>query len=126
MDPTGQGDRTPEAREKWWDDHYEAEFYYAMNASFVSGNQVVNYESLIMVGEVDGQKLSFKCEGIWTYEVDSRGKLTAMIGDWEEEALMESRTPLPDHQFIGLNCRAVESVSPPAANDLGIEHLFIL
>ena len=99
MDPTGAGYRTPAEREKWWDDHYEAEFYYAMNASFVAGNQVANYESLIMVGTVDGEKHSFKCEGIWTYEVNEEGKLTAMIGYWEEEALMESRTPLPDHQF---------------------------
>jgi len=99
MDPKGEGFRTPAAREKWWDDHYEAEFYYAMNASFVAGNQVANYESLIMVGEMDGIKQSFKCEGIWTYEVDEEGKLTAMIGYWEEPALMETKTPLPEHQF---------------------------
>ena len=99
MDPTGEGYRTPAAREKWWDDHHLAEFYYAMIASFVAGNQVANYETLIMVGEVDGAKHSFKCEGIWTYEVDEQGKLKSMIGYWEEDALNESRTPLSTHQF---------------------------
>ena len=71
MDPTGEGYRGPQEREKWWDDHYNMEFYYSMLASFVAGNQVANYESLIIVGEVEGKRGSFKCEGIWTYEVDA-------------------------------------------------------
>ena len=52
-----------------------------------------------MVGIVDGEKVSYKCEEIWTYEVNEQGKLMAMIGYWEEDALTGSRTLLPNHQF---------------------------
>jgi hypothetical protein len=99
MDPKGEGYRGREAREKWWDDPHNMEFYYSMLASFVAGNQVANYESLIIVGEVEGKRGSFKIEGIWTYEVDDEGKLTAMIGYWEADAMKESHTELPKHQF---------------------------
>ena len=70
-----------------------------MIASFVAGDSVANYESIIIVGEEEGVKTSFKCEGIWTYSVDDDGKLTSMLGYWEEDALIESRTQLPEHQF---------------------------
>lgn len=100
FDPTGLGYNTPEEREKWWDDHCNQEFYYAMVASFAAGNQVANYETLIMVGrEVDGIKHSFKVEGIWTYSVDEEGKLLTMYGYWEEEPAIESETPLHGHHF---------------------------
>jgi steroid delta-isomerase len=99
MDPEAKGFRSPEEREKWWDDHYNLEFYYSMLASFVAGNQVANYETLIVVGDVDGKRGSYKCEGIWTYEVDVAGKLLSMIGYWEEDAMQETYTELPNHQF---------------------------
>jgi len=99
MDPNGEGFSTPEAREKWWDDHYDLQFYYSMLASFVAGDSVANYESLIVVGELDGVLGSFKCEGIWTYKVDEQGKLLEMYGYWEEDWMKETHTKLPDHQF---------------------------
>lgn len=99
MDPDGKGFRGPEAREKWWDDHHDAEFYYSMLASFVAGDEVANYEALIVVGDLDGKRGSFKCEGIWTYKVDAEGKLLEMIGYWEEAYMKETHTELPEHQF---------------------------
>lgn len=100
MDPDGVGFATPEAREKWWDRNSDnLEFYYSMLASFAAGNSVANYESIIIVVNDNGEKSSFKCEGIWTYSVDDEGKLTTMYGYWEEKSSMESKTSLPGHQF---------------------------
>lgn len=99
MDPEGTGFNTPEAREKWWDDNCHLQFYYSMLASFVAGDQVANYEALIVLGDVDGVMGSFKCEGIWTYKVDEAGKLLQMYGYWEEEWMKETHTPLPEHHF---------------------------
>lgn len=102
IDPEGTGFSTPEAREKWYDENSDIEFYYAMVASFAAGNQVANYETLICVFEHEGVKSSFKCEGIWTYSVDDEGKLLTMYGYWEADDMIASQTILTgeyDHQF---------------------------
>jgi len=46
--------------------------------SFVAGNQVANYETLVMAGGTEGTKNTFECEGIWAYSIDEEGKFLAM------------------------------------------------
>jgi len=101
LDPGGTGFSTPEAREGWWDENCFWEFYYAMVASFAAGNQVANYETLVMAGDIEGTRRTFKCEGIWTYSVDEQGKLLTMYGYWDQEDMIATETLITgeyDHQ----------------------------
>jgi hypothetical protein len=68
----------------------------------VGGLSIAHSSSMwhvVVVGEIEGQKGAFKCEGIWTYSVDEEGKLTSMLGYSEADGMKEALTELPNHQY---------------------------
>jgi hypothetical protein len=46
--------------------------------SFVAGNQVANYETLVMAGGAEGTQNTFELERIWLYSIDEEDKFLAM------------------------------------------------
>jgi steroid delta-isomerase len=87
IDPEGKGHRGPAAREAFWDNFIApTNISIDIKDSYAAGNEVANNAVLTMIIDLgEGKSLQQKVHGIFTYEVNSEGKLLALRGYWETE-----------------------------------------
>jgi hypothetical protein len=87
IDPAGKGHRGPAAREAFWDNFIApADIHIDILDSYAAGNEVANQLVLTITIDLgEGKALQQKVHGVFTYEVNSQGKLLALRGYWETE-----------------------------------------
>ncbi|MEE4144591.1 MAG: nuclear transport factor 2 family protein [Halieaceae bacterium] len=85
IDPEGKGHRGPAAREAFWDNFIApANIHIDILDSYAAGNEVANHVVLTVTIDLgEGKAMQQKVHGVFTYEVDSQGKLLALRGYWE-------------------------------------------
>ena len=87
IDPEGKGHRGTAAREAFWDNFIApANIHIDILDSYAAGNEVANHVILtITIDMGEGKSLLQKVHGVFTYEVNSEGKLLALRGYWETD-----------------------------------------
>ena len=97
IDPEGKGHRGPQAREAFWDNFIApANIHIDILDSYAAGNEVATHVVLTVTIDLgEGTALQQKVHGVFTYEVNSEGKLLALRGYWE--------TADPRNQMVEVN-----------------------
>jgi hypothetical protein len=94
IDPAGEGHRGAAAREAFWDNFIApATIDIEIHHSYAAGNEVANRITIITefpAGE--GKVLIKRVTGIFTYHVDTTGKLLSLRGYWETDDPANSLT----------------------------------
>jgi steroid delta-isomerase len=102
IDPEGKGHRGPAAREAFWDNFIApTNISIDIKDSCAAGNEVANLVVLTMIIDLgEGKSLQQKVHGIFTYEVNSEGKLLSLRGYWETDDPRNQMTEV-DHEDTG-------------------------
>ena len=87
IDPEGKGHRGAAAREAFWDNFIApTDISIDIKDSYAAGNEVANHVVLTMIIDLgEGKCMQQKVHGIFTYEVNSDGKLLSLRGYWETD-----------------------------------------
>lgn len=86
LDPVGKGHGTPEARETFWNSNIaNSDITITIHDSYGAANECANHLTLDLKGEMDGKPSHIRIHGIFTYNVDEAGKITALRGYWQPE-----------------------------------------
>ena len=95
LDPTGNGQRTPEQREKFWDDTIaNSDIRITIRESHTADRECANRLSLDIALDIDGRRHRQRVEGVFTYRVDQAGKLAALRGYWEFDEGIATLAPV--------------------------------
>jgi len=83
LDPTGQGHRGKQAIASFWDKQIAPNrVLFNIRESYASGEECANVGTITIV--MDGGAVML-VDGVYTYRVDSAGKLVALRAIWEME-----------------------------------------
>lgn len=87
IDPEGNGHRGSAAREAFWDNFIApVDIRIEILESFAAADEVANHVNLtITIDTGDGNRLQQKVHGIFTYHVNTEGKLLSLRGYWETD-----------------------------------------
>lgn len=87
IDPVGKGHRGPAAREAFWDNFIApSTVRIDIRDSFAAGNEVANLLQITTTIDLgEGKSLVQTVHGVFTYEVNSEGKLLALRGYWDTQ-----------------------------------------
>ena len=97
LDPGGNGHRTSEQREAFWDNNIaNSDINITIHQSYSVGSEVANHVTLAMVFEHEGRRMKQEVNGVFTYAVDGEGKLKSLRGYWELEVAMQTIVPVSD------------------------------
>jgi len=97
LDREGNGHRTPQQREAFWDNNIAtSDINITIHQSYSVGSEVANHVTLATVFEYEGQRMKQEVNGVFTYAVDGEGKLKSLRGYWELEAAMQTIAPVSD------------------------------
>ncbi|MEM0952878.1 MAG: nuclear transport factor 2 family protein [Pseudomonadota bacterium] len=96
LDPEGKGHRGPAAREAFWDSFIApANITIEILQSYAAGLECANHVVLTtLIDAGDGKMLKQLVHGVFTYEVDTMGKLLALRGYWETDNPQNSLTEI--------------------------------
>ena len=90
VDPSGKGIRGIDNLPGFWDRNIAPNKYnFVMHHSYAAGSEVANHMTL----EIEMGKMRAELTGVFTYKVNDAGKITALRGFWEMEAMMKSMRP---------------------------------
>lgn len=96
LDPEGKGHQGPVAREAFWDTFIApADISIEILTSFAAGLECANH--IIITTELDageGKRLQQKVHGIFTYRVDTMGRLMSLRGYWETDDPINALTEI--------------------------------
>lgn len=97
LDSVGNGHRTPQEREAFWDNNIaNSNITVTIHQSYSVGQEVANHATLLTVFEYEGKRMQQEVNGVFTYEVDDDGKLKALRGYWELDEALKTITPVSD------------------------------
>jgi hypothetical protein len=88
VDPSGEGIRGADKLSGFWDKNIAPNDYtFTVHHSYAAGSEVAVHMTLdiVMAGAMTGQ-----VNGIFTYRLDDQGKIDALRGYWELEAMMKT------------------------------------
>lgn len=90
IDPSGEGIKGRENIELFWDTNIAPNSHtFEVHHSYAAGLEVANHMTLRFMVGTDMQA---ECNGIFTYRVNDAGKIVALRGFWELEAMMKTIT----------------------------------
>ncbi len=96
LDPEGKGHRGPVAREAFWDTFIApADISIEIIDTYAAGLECANH--IIITTQLDageGKRLQQKVHGIFTYRVDTMGKLLSLRGYWETDDPINALTEI--------------------------------
>jgi len=91
LDPTGEGHKTPAAREAFWNNNIaHSNIKITIHESYAAANEVANHLTLDIVITLGDKKFRQQTNGIFTYAVDERGKILALRGYWDFDESMKT------------------------------------
>jgi len=84
LDPTGQGHRTHEQREAFWNKNIaNSDIDIVIHKAYTADRECANVVTLTITLNFGEKKLQEVVDGIFTYAVNEEGKLASLRGYWE-------------------------------------------
>lgn len=94
LDPEGVGHGTPALREAFWDNNIaKSDINITIHNSYCVGSECANQVTLLMRFEHEEQAMQQEINGVFTYHINTDGKLLSLRGYWEVEAAMKTMGP---------------------------------
>ncbi len=91
FDPEGKGHRGIDAIAKFWDETMsKAPVRLVVHQSYACGNECANVATITLTFPDGGRAI---VEGVFTYRIDDAGRLAALRGFWEQDAMRFEPAP---------------------------------